>query len=74
MFNIILLFIIANVSWCTGVSWQLGLAIGSVNTYKIPPGYSGEDYSNYAAVAQVGNEVAENYAPLMLIKRKLEEN
>ena len=57
-----------------GVTWQLGLAIGSGNSYQIPAGYGPEDYSSYRAVSQIGTEVAHNYKGLRTIKKRLEDN
>ena len=76
MFTFVSIFIILmNVLAASqGVSWQLGLAIGSGHSYQIPAGYSPEDYSNYGAVSQIGTEVAHNYKRLKMIKKRLEDN
>ena len=57
-----------------GVNWNLGLNIGASNLYQIPNGYEGSDYSNFASLAKVGDEVAQNYARLMAVKKRLEDN
>ena len=75
MFTMISFFILLNVLDASqGVSWQLGLAIGSGSSYQIPAGYDPEDYSNYGAVSQIGTEVVHNYKRLKMIKKRLEDN
>ena len=75
MFTVVSLFIIMNVlTMSQGVSWQLGLAIGSGHSYPIPAGYTAEDYSNYGTVSQIGTEVAHNFERLKMIKKRLQEN
>ena len=44
------------------------------NRYQIPSGYQDTDYSNFGSSAKVGDEVASNFARLMAIKKRLEEN
>ena len=57
-----------------GVNWNLGLSIGTGNRYQIPSGYAGSDYSDFASLAKVGDKVAQNYARLMAVKKRLEDN
>ena len=74
MHNVPLLFIIVPGMLGAGVNWNLGLSIGTSNRYQIPSGYQDSDYSNFASLAKVGDEVASNFARLMAIKKRLEEN
>ena len=74
MHNVLLLFIIVPEMLGAGVNWNLGLTIGTGNRYQIPTGYQDSDYSNFASLAKVGDEVASNFASLMAIKKRLEEN
>ena len=74
MHNVLLLFIIVPEMLGAGVNWNLGLSIGTSNRYQIPSGYQDSDYSNFASLAKVGDEVASNFARLMAIKKRLEEN
>ena len=74
MHNVPLFFIIVPGMLGAGVNWNLGLSIGTGNRYQIPSGYQDSDYSNFASLAKVGDEVASNFARLMAIKKRLEEN
>ena len=74
MHNLYLLFIIVPEMMGAGVKWNLGLSIGTGNRYQIPNRYEGSDYSNFASLAKVGDEVAQNYVRLMAIKKQLENN
>ena len=74
MNNVPLLFIIVPGLLGAGVNWNLGLTIGTGNRYQIPAGYQDSDYSNFASLAKVGDEVANNFARLVAIKKRLEDN
>ena len=75
MLIVALFFIMVNkVALSQGLSWQVGLAIGSGHSYKIPNGYTADDYRNYGTMSQIGTEVSQNFERLKLIKERLEKN
>ena len=57
MYCLYFLFIIVPGMIGAAVNWNLGLTIGSGNRYQIPSGYAGSDYSSFASLAKVGDEV-----------------
>ena len=71
---VLLIFIVVPGLLGAGVNWNLGLTIGTGNRYQIPSGYQDSDYSNFASLAKVGDEVANNFARLLAIKKRLEDN